>query len=167
VLDSVVGILPLEIGQITELIKIDFSDSDLSAGPVPDSIGMCTKLEVVRLRNCNLQGQFPVGVRYLKALGMSRIVYNEIDYLSLFANRFNGNIPSWICELEKLSYLSLHENQFNGLIPECIGSLTLLSHLNLGENELSGELPIGICDLVNLIELRIYNNFVVGKILFY
>jgi hypothetical protein len=47
------GQLPVEIGQITELIEIDFDLSDLSGGPVPESIGMCTKLEKLRLKNYN------------------------------------------------------------------------------------------------------------------
>jgi Leucine-rich repeat (LRR) protein len=70
VFNDVVGQLTLEIGQITELIEIDIRDSDLSAGPVPDNIGLCTKLEKVRLVNCKLQGPFPVGLRTLKSLGI-------------------------------------------------------------------------------------------------
>jgi Leucine-rich repeat (LRR) protein len=57
-MDDVKGQLPLEIGNLTELIKLDIYKSDLSAGPVPDSIGLCTKLVKVRLRNCKLQGNF-------------------------------------------------------------------------------------------------------------
>jgi hypothetical protein len=68
-LDDVDGHLPLEIGQITELIEIDIRDSDLSAGPVPDSIEFCTKLVKVILRDCKLLGDFPVGLRELESLG--------------------------------------------------------------------------------------------------
>jgi hypothetical protein len=49
-----VGHLPFEIGQITDLISIDIDYSDLSAGQIPDSIGLCTKLAEVRLPNCRL-----------------------------------------------------------------------------------------------------------------
>jgi hypothetical protein len=65
------GHLPLEIGNLTELIEIEMGRSDLSAGPVPDSIGLCIKLEKVRLSSCKLQGEFPVGLRELKSLGIS------------------------------------------------------------------------------------------------
>jgi hypothetical protein len=71
VLDNVEGHLPLGIGNITELIKIKIVDSDLSSGPVPESIGLCTKLVDLQLRRCNLQGQFPTVLRTLKSLGMS------------------------------------------------------------------------------------------------
>jgi Leucine-rich repeat (LRR) protein len=71
VLRGAVGYLPLEIGKITELIELNIQDSNLSAGPVPDSIGFCTKLVRVRLVACNLQNEFPIGLRTLKSLGMS------------------------------------------------------------------------------------------------
>jgi hypothetical protein len=68
-MDGVKGHLPLEIGNLTELIKINIEKSDLSAGPVPESIGLCTKLVKVRFRECKLEGEFPEGVRELKSLG--------------------------------------------------------------------------------------------------
>jgi Leucine-rich repeat (LRR) protein len=68
VLTGVDGHLPLKIGNLTELNVIDIVHSDLSAGPVPESIGLCTGLKYLRLRNCELQGQFPAGLRELKSL---------------------------------------------------------------------------------------------------
>jgi hypothetical protein len=70
-IDYVVGKLPLEIGQITELIELNIYSSDLSAGPVPDSIDFCTKLVKLRFYSCKLQGAFPKGLRTLKSLRMS------------------------------------------------------------------------------------------------
>jgi hypothetical protein len=132
-LDDINGHLPLEIGQITELMEINIEDSDLSAGAVPDSIGLCTKLVKVVLVWCKLQGGVPVGLRELKSLGMYDYNYlNEIEELVLYKNNFSGSIPAWI------------------------GSLNLLNYLSLWGNELSGELPIGICNLY-LIKWMILN----------
>jgi hypothetical protein len=64
------GYLPLQIGQLTELIEFRIDSSDLSAGSIPDSIGLCTKLTKLTLSNCKLGGPFPVGLRELKSLGM-------------------------------------------------------------------------------------------------
>jgi hypothetical protein len=50
-IEGVDGHLPLEIGNLTELIEINIKRSDLSAGPIPDSIGLCTKLVKIRLKN--------------------------------------------------------------------------------------------------------------------
>jgi hypothetical protein len=67
-LNGVKGKLPLEIGNITELISIDIDYSDLSAGPVPDSIGLCIKLVKVALGRCKLQGYFPVGLQKIASV---------------------------------------------------------------------------------------------------
>jgi hypothetical protein len=114
-LNDVDGHLPLEKGNLTELIEIDIEDSDLSAGPVPDSIGWWTKMVKVRLRKCKLQGGFPIGVRTLRGLGMFQF-FNQIDYLSLRENEFSGIIPAWIGSLN-LRTLSLGLNEFSGELP--------------------------------------------------
>jgi Leucine-rich repeat (LRR) protein len=162
VLTDVLGVVPLEIGQLTELIRIDFFQSDLRNGPIPDSIGLCTKLVKVRFQNCKLVGQFP------PELQISRYLYhfNEIGYLTLSVNVFSGSIPIWICELVGLMELELQINNFKGLIPQCIGSLKLLKTLDLGDTFLTGELPIGICDLSSLESLGIFDTNIVGMLLF-
>jgi Leucine-rich repeat (LRR) protein len=71
---NLVGQLPHEIGQITELIEINIRSSDLSAGPIPDSIGLCTKLVKVGFFKCKLEGEFPKGLQTLKSLRIS--IYN-------------------------------------------------------------------------------------------
>jgi Leucine-rich repeat (LRR) protein len=169
VLSNRKGQLPLAIGNLTELIEIDLMNVDLSffsAGTVPDSIGLCTKLVKVRFDKCKLQGQFPTGLRTLKSLGMISTKCNEIEYLDFNTNAFKGPIPHWICELVSLTVLNLHNNQFTDLIPECIGSLKILMSLELGVNHFTGELPIGICDLSKLETVRIYNTNIIGMILF-
>jgi hypothetical protein len=68
---GVAGEMPQELGNLTELNWLELRGSDLAAGPVPDSIRLCTKLTVVILINCQLKGQFPIGLRNLKStLGM-------------------------------------------------------------------------------------------------
>jgi hypothetical protein len=84
-LKEVKGHLPINIGNLTELIELNFQESDLSAGPVPDSIGLCTKLVKVILNSCKLQGEFPMGIRTLKSLGNAYNgleVYTRMDWKS-------------------------------------------------------------------------------------
>jgi hypothetical protein len=69
-LSGVVGKLPQELGNLTELVSIDIRRSDLEAGSVPKSIATCTKLEVLILLGCKLQGEFPSGFRKLKFIGI-------------------------------------------------------------------------------------------------
>jgi Leucine-rich repeat (LRR) protein len=122
------GHLPLAIGNLTELIEIDIEYTDLSAGPVPDSIGLCTKLVKVRFSNCKLQGEFPVGLRDLKSL----------HYLSLWRNNFSGNIPAWIGILNQLKTIDLTYNEFSGELPIEICDLIILKVLKIFENSIEG-----------------------------
>jgi hypothetical protein len=70
-LSGVVGKLPQELGNLTELVSIDIRRGDLKAGTLPYNIATCTKLEVLILFGCKMQGGFPVGLRDLKStLGM-------------------------------------------------------------------------------------------------
>jgi Leucine-rich repeat (LRR) protein len=152
------------MGQLTELIRIDIRNSDLSAGPVPETIELCAKLKVMYLYRCKLQGEFPAGVRSLKSIGISTGMANDIERLSLKANAFSFNLPEWICELVMLENLNLSENTFEGHIPECIGSLVQLQYLNLSRNHLAGVLPVGICKLIYLERLSIYETSVEGDV---
>jgi hypothetical protein len=88
VLNGVAGHLPLELGNITELTKIYIRDSDLSAGPVPETIGLCTQLVKVVLDRSNLQGRFPTGLRQLKSLGISIRVMKQtfFHYMATFSS---------------------------------------------------------------------------------
>jgi hypothetical protein len=58
-LNDAVGHLPFEIGNLTELASLYGTNSDLSAGPVPESIGLCIKITYLVLRNSKLKGTFP------------------------------------------------------------------------------------------------------------
>jgi hypothetical protein len=69
-LSGVVGKLPQELGNLTELVSIDIRRSDLEAGSVPDSIATCTKLEVLILFRCKLPSGLPIGLRKLKLIGI-------------------------------------------------------------------------------------------------
>jgi hypothetical protein len=67
---EIVGQLPLELGNLTELTKVDMANGDLSAGPIPDSLALCTKLVHLELRGNMLEGGFPAGLRGLTSLSI-------------------------------------------------------------------------------------------------
>jgi hypothetical protein len=91
-LRGVEGKLPDEIGNITELISIEIAISNLAAGPVPEGIGLCTKLKSINFYLCKLKGKFPVGIRGLKSLGNPSFA-KRIVRLELKNNEFTGGIP--------------------------------------------------------------------------
>jgi Leucine-rich repeat (LRR) protein len=116
----VVGQLPLEIGNLTELTKLDIRYSDLSGGPIPDSLSSCTKL-------------------YRLVLPLSKLTGNA-NFLLL-----QGTIPNSIGNLTKLSDLSLNENQLSGEMPIGICNLIELKTLWLYENKITGNVQISYC----------------------
>jgi hypothetical protein len=160
-LAGVVGRLPFELGNVTELRVLSIQNSDLSAGPVPESIKMYSISYNFGSANCsnNFQWDYERSRHLVFAIGA-----NNLDSLTLHANEFIGSIPSWLCELVQLTILQLSYNQLNGQIPDCKGSLSLMKIIELSYNDLTGELPIEICDLVKLQELTIHDTLIEGNI---
>jgi hypothetical protein len=64
------GKLPIEIGSVTELTTLELEECDLSDGPLPESIVLCTKLEYLSLYNCDIPGDIPDGFSALEKLGI-------------------------------------------------------------------------------------------------
>ncbi|KAL7597380.1 hypothetical protein Lser_V15G29159 [Lactuca serriola] len=87
----------------------------------------------------------------------SLVNLSYLNHLDLFANSFNGTIPTFIGSLTQLRYLDLSDNDFNGIIPGSIGSLTELRHLDLSYNSLYGTIPPEFGNLTNLQWLYLSN----------
>jgi hypothetical protein len=148
-LNNVDGKLPLEIGQITELIELSIVNSDLSAGPVPESIGLCSMLRSLNFEDCKLQGEFPVG-NFLS--GICNLI--NLERLSIYETSVEGDIPECIGALSMLSYFDESNTNMGGLVPESIGKMMLLESLFLGyetkSNMFVGPLPSTMSKLVLL-----------------
>ncbi|KAF5729916.1 LRR receptor-like serine/threonine-protein kinase [Tripterygium wilfordii] len=65
----------------------------------------------------------------------------NLRILSLFGNRFSGNIPQEFEGLELLWKINLSSNALSGSIPEFIGNLINIRLLDLSMNGYSGEIP--------------------------
>ena len=94
---NMVGQLPEELGNLTELEYISFYGNKLS-GEIPSSIGNLTNLEVLSLSNNNLTGEIPSSLGDL----------TNLDHLDLSDNNLTGEIPSSIGNLTNLEYLYLY-----------------------------------------------------------
>ncbi|EXC34882.1 Receptor-like protein 12 [Morus notabilis] len=84
-----------------------------------------------------------------------------IDFSS---NRFQGEIPHCIGDLQGLRLLNLSNNNLNGRIPYSFGNMTSLESIDLSRNKLSGEIPRSLVELTFLAFFNVSNNLLTGRI---
>ena len=136
-------ILPSDIGNLINLIKLSISSRSITELPI--TIGLLTKLiKLECVRNYQLK-YIPTELGLLTNL--TELIFNSCDIV---------RIPTEICKLTKLYYLKLEYNKLNKL-PIEIGKLTNLITLMLSYNEFT-YLPTEIGHLTNIIILDIDNN---------
>ncbi|XP_043695358.1 probable LRR receptor-like serine/threonine-protein kinase At3g47570 [Telopea speciosissima] len=104
--NSLVGSLPVEIGNLKSLSTIDISKNKLS-GEIPYSIGDCNSLEHLYMGGNFFEGTIPQSLTLLKGL---------LD-LDLSHNNLSGNIPKDLQNLLALRSLNLSFNNLEGEVP--------------------------------------------------
>ena len=154
------GVIPPELGGLSELQSLDLSGNDLS-GPIPPEIGKLASLTSLRLyrnalRGSGLSGQIPPELGNLTSL---RVLLAGVNHLS-------GRIPPELGNLTNLSWLWLGDNNLSGPLPSTLGNLANLGGLELAENELSGPLPSTLGNLASLVELDLRRNAFAGPVPF-
>lgn len=171
------GILPSEIGILSELITLQLCVNNLS-GVLPPEINQLSNLNILDLGGNNFNGILLPEIKHLSNLkvldlgGNSFIgkIPNEIGFLSklerlnLGGNNFLGKIPNEIGLLSQLEELDLGPNMLEGEIPSEIGLLTKLEYLSLSSNKLSGEIPSELGNLESIEEMHLSSNNFYGCI---
>lgn len=84
--------------------------------------------------------------------------------IDLSSNRFFGNIPPSLGNLNSLRYLNLSHNDLIGNIPSSIGNMSVLESLDLSSNKLDGGIPSELTRLTFLAKLNLSMNSLVGQI---
>ncbi len=154
--DGVKGLIPAEIGGLTELEQLYIYSKEYDIpNVIPKEIGELTKLKILGLSiYSDSKKDRPV------LPNLSTLVNLETMYLS----GLHGAIPENIGQLSKLKILQIEG--FEGKIPESICELANLEELILRSGvQPEGEVPAGIGRLSKLKSLVIdYNTGIAGDI---
>jgi len=144
---SIGGTLAPEIGNLSEITKIDIFQNSLR-GTIPESIGNLKNLEHLSLFSNQLTGEIPSSIGNL----------TKLEHLSLGDNQLTGEIPASIGNLINLQYVALSFNQLTESIPSAIGGLQDLEFLYLRDNQFTGTMPAWLADMDALSVLTLQNN---------
>jgi internalin A len=160
--------LPLEIGQLINLISLDLSSNILTT--FPETIRELTSLTSLNLSHNQLT-DLPESIGELTGLTSLDLSHNQLTdlpesireltnltSLNLWNNKL-ALVPQLIAKLTRLTFLNLSYNQLTDL-PESIGELTSLTCLNLSINQLT-DLPESMGELTSLTSLNLsYNQLI-------
>ncbi len=151
--NNLIGVLPSELGNCTNLLKLDL-DANLLSGVIPSELGNCTNLEKLELQANELTGHIPA------ELGNC----SKLKSLLFTANQLTGSIPAELGNCLNMEELVLAVNQLTGTIPAELGNCTKLIDLNLVFNQLTGSIPVELGNCSNLIVLDLSYNQLSGSI---
>ncbi|XP_074335880.1 receptor-like protein 46 [Apium graveolens] len=170
------GELPENIGDAKEIMVLLLSRNNLS-GPIPKSIADIGQLVLLDLSRNRFSGNtFPIfdpdgSLSYVdlssnELSGNIPVSFCRQTYvLALGENKFSGELPENLRNMNELEYLDLHDNNITGSIPEFLSQISTLQVLSLRNNSLHGSLPSN--SFSNQSSLRILdlsNNNLVGSI---
>ncbi|CAB9512657.1 Leucine Rich Repeat [Seminavis robusta] len=147
--------IPSEIGKLTNLAQLLFSDFQLN-GTIPSEIGLLTKLNYLDLEKNSISGTLPEELLQL----------SQLRLLNIKSNKLEGKIldQGGLHQLSKLWVLQIHDNLFSGYLATEVGLMSSLDELELQNTNLSGTLPTELLLLAKLTNLVLMNTSLAGSI---
>ncbi|XLU99840.1 receptor-like protein 6 isoform X2 [Arachis hypogaea] len=100
---------------------------------LPHTLTNLTSLQMLSFRQCELYGEFPVGIFHLPNITVLNFGENQ---------NLRGILPASIGNLTNLAFLYLLDNSFHGEIPRSLFRLKNLEILSLSYNFFEGELAL-------------------------
>ncbi|KAF2284782.1 hypothetical protein GH714_030332 [Hevea brasiliensis] len=129
-------------------LKVLHLSSMIISSKVPELLANFSSLESLRLNDCGLQGEFPVGIFQLQNLKILDLSDNP---------GLKGYLPPFQLK-SALKSLILPRTNFVGELPFSIGSLAYLEELHISECNFTGQIPYSFSNLSNLVYLDLSNN---------
>ncbi|KAF3456978.1 hypothetical protein FNV43_RR01635 [Rhamnella rubrinervis] len=118
-----------------------------------------------------MEDRYPFAYNLASMIVINKGVEMELDRIlktltsiDLSNNRFDGEIPSSIGNLQALVVLNLSSNSFSGSVPPSLGNMSELESLDLSKNKLSGRIPQQLANLTFLEYLNLSQNQLTGPI---
>uniref|UniRef100_A0A453H013 Leucine-rich repeat-containing N-terminal plant-type domain-containing protein n=1 Tax=Aegilops tauschii subsp. strangulata TaxID=200361 RepID=A0A453H013_AEGTS len=125
------GPIPEQLGNMTSLQVIDFSDNDL-VGLIPSNLEKLCNLEVLHLDGNNINTSIGEFMDRLP-----RCSWSIIQVLTLDGNMITGTVPLGVGALGNLTELWLSDNKLDGvLMKEHFSGLLNLEYVDLSDNSL-------------------------------
>ncbi|KEH16824.1 leucine-rich receptor-like kinase family protein, putative [Medicago truncatula] len=112
------GKVPKSLGALGQIESLHLNNNNFS-GEIPSLI-LCQKLKLIDVGDNNLQGSLPMWLGHH---------LHQLIVLRLRANKFQGSIPTSMCNLSLLQILDLSQNNITGGIPQCFSHIVALSNL--------------------------------------
>ena len=175
--NNLAGDIPPELGQLTNLERLDLTNNNLTGG-IPPELGQLTKLQELNLSGNQLSGNIPAELGQLESVESLFLVHNNLTGgipgelrqlsnlrdLNLSTNQLSGNVPPEVGHLSNLRELNLSTNQLGGNIPPELGQLESVEILYFIDNNLTGIIPPELGQLTNLRELNLSGNQLSGNV---
>jgi Leucine-rich repeat (LRR) protein len=151
---GLVGTLPPELGLLTSLVIVDFSDNALR-GTLPTQIGLLKQVDTFFCFRSGLEGTIPTEIGMMESL----------KALRLDTNHLSGGIPSQIGFLGQLTQLWGFDNILSSSLPTELGNLpSTMRRFEMFGNALTGTIPSELGLLKELGELTLDYNMLTGPI---
>ncbi|KAI5561405.1 hypothetical protein BDE02_16G113500 [Populus trichocarpa] len=163
---------------LTNLEVLHLSGVEIPA-KVPQIMANLSSLSSLFLRDCGLQGEFPMGIFQLPNLRFLSIRFNpyltgylpefhwgsHLELLYLAGTSFSGQLPGSLGNLKSLKEFDVRGCHFSGVIPSSLRNLTKLNYLDLSHNSFSGKIPSTFVNLLQVSYLSLsFNNFRSGTL---
>ncbi|KAF8012298.1 hypothetical protein BT93_I0439 [Corymbia citriodora subsp. variegata] len=105
--NSLIGSLPLEVGNMSKIVNVDLSDNRL-IGEIPSTLSQCLMLQGLNMAGNLFEGSLPPSLKTMIGL----------QYLDLSRNRLSGQIPIYFENFTVLEALNMSFNSFEGEVPQ-------------------------------------------------
>ncbi|XLT57082.1 receptor like protein 27-like [Arachis hypogaea] len=113
------------------------------SSPLPHTLTNLTSLQKLSFRQCELYGEFPIGIFSLANLTSLNFERNQ---------NLQGTLPASIGNLTNLASLALGDNSFHGEIPQSFFRLENLVTLDLSSNFFEGRLALDMFLKLRMLE---------------